>query len=43
MSIENKDWHIANHVKKAKDLRRVIKEKFDKREAKREIHEHKHR
>ena len=43
MSIENKDWHVANHVKKAKDLRRVVKERFDEREAKREIHESKHR
>ena len=43
MSIENKDWHIANHVKKAKDLRRVVKERDDKRWATKEIHEHKHR
>ena len=43
MSIENKDWHIANHVKKAKDLRRVIKDKYDEREAKKLIHEHRHR
>ena len=43
MSIENKDWHVANHVKKAKDVRRVVKEKFDEREARKEIHESKHR
>ena len=43
MSIENKDWHIANHVKKAKDVRRIVKEKFDEREARKEIHESKHR
>ena len=43
MSIEHKDWHVANHVKKAKDVRRVVKERNDEREAKKLIHEHKHR
>ena len=43
MSIEHKDWHVANHVKKAKDVRRVIKERNDEREARKEIHESKHR
>ena len=43
MSIENKDWHIANHVKKAKDLRRVVRDKYDEREARKEMHWHKSR
>ena len=43
MSVEHKDWHIANHVKKAKDLRRVIKDKLNEREAKKLIHESKNR
>ena len=43
MSIENKDWHVANHVKKAKDVRRIVKDKYDEREARKEIHESKHR
>ena len=43
MSVENKDWHVANHVKKAKDMRREFRERAEKREDYKEIFAHKHR
>lgn len=42
MSMEEKNRH-PRHVKKAKDLRKHVKSRDDKRWAKEEIHRHKDR